>query len=76
MCIFLYVVVHVHTSHLGSIVTVNSCLSLEKHMASGSQHVADIDKMVFVKENWFQKKTLSFKTKCIQQTDSLFKRHM
>jgi len=42
-------------------------------MASGFQHVADIDKMVFVKENWFQKKTLSFKTKCIQQTDSLFK---
>jgi len=45
-------------------------------MANGSQHVADIDKMAFVKENCFQKKTLSFKTKCIQQTDSLFKRHM
>jgi hypothetical protein len=40
-----------------SICAVNSCLSLEKDMASGSQHVADIDKMVFVKENWFQKKT-------------------
>jgi hypothetical protein len=29
-------------------------------MASGSQHVADTDKMDFVKENWFQKKTKSF----------------
>jgi len=36
-------------------------------MASGSQHVADIDKMAFVKENCFKKKILSFKTKCIQQ---------
>ena len=59
-----------------SICTVNSCLSLEKDMASGSQHVADIDKMAFVKENCFQKKTLSFKTKCMQQTDSLLKKHM
>ena len=25
-------------------------------MASGSQHVADVDKMAFVKENCFQKK--------------------
>lgn len=45
-------------SHLTVHFTVNTCLSLEKDMASGSQHVADIDKMVFVKENWFQKKTL------------------
>jgi hypothetical protein len=35
-------------------------------MASGSQHVADLEKMVFTKENWFQKKNPSFKAKCMQ----------
>jgi hypothetical protein len=42
-------------------------------MASGSQHVADIDKMVFVKENWFQKKAHPLRSN-VYSKHSLFKR--
>jgi hypothetical protein len=60
-CRFLYLVVYVHTD--GSICTVNSCLGLEKDVANGSHCAADLEKMVFTKENWFQKKTPFSKAK-------------
>lgn len=62
-------------SHLRVHLYSKLLLSLEKDMAGGSQHVADIDEMVFMTENWLKKKD-SLKAKCIQQTGSFFKRHV